>query len=101
MKRFCAKGLIAFANVTITLIGGWFLSHVIEFWPYNMPDFLDVAIRAVLKVTGHEELANTDDIEKLAILLFLIVSILFVGAVVLLCNIVVRRYLAAHNRLRS
>jgi hypothetical protein len=39
MKRFCAKGLIAFANVTITLIGGWFLSHVIEFWPYNMPDF--------------------------------------------------------------
>ncbi|TKC80420.1 hypothetical protein FAZ69_29290 [Trinickia terrae] len=56
-----------------------------------MPDFLDDGLRAVLRLVGHSELANPDDMPALALMLILVLSWILVGVLVAVANLVVRK----------
>jgi len=87
---------LIFFNLAISLIGGYLLSQYIANLPYEMPWFLG-SIRFVLHAVGHRELDNPDALEALGIIVLVLVSVIFVGAVVWLCSIGVRRYLSARS----
>ncbi|RKP51242.1 hypothetical protein D7S89_06495 [Trinickia fusca] len=65
--------------------------------PFNMPYAVDMFIRGALRLVGHSELANPDDMEVLAWLLYFVVSLLFVGGLVWLGNWVIRGYVSRHS----
>lgn len=92
MKRL---GIIA-ANAIATIAGGWLLANIVMHLPIEMPSVLDNGIRAVLRVSGHNELANPDDMEVLAMLAILLVSVVAVGILVWVANIAVSR-MRAHR----
>ncbi|ABM98795.2 hypothetical protein BMA10247_A0578 [Burkholderia mallei NCTC 10247] len=48
----------------------------------------------MLRLTGHRELANPDDMEVLAMTAILIASIIVVGVLVALANTIIKRSLA-------
>lgn len=87
MKRFA----LLVINVLVTLIGGWIIAHLIAALPIAMPDFLDDGLRAVLRFAGHSELANPDDMPALALMLILVLSWIFVGLLVALANVIIRK----------
>ncbi|CAJ3875722.1 Uncharacterised protein [Burkholderia pseudomallei] len=80
-------------STSITLVGGWALANLVIRLPVEMPGFLDNGIRAVLRLTGHRELANPDDMEVLAMTAILIASIIVVGVLVALANTIIKRSL--------
>ncbi|AIP53376.1 Uncharacterised protein [Burkholderia pseudomallei] len=81
-------------STSITLVGGWALANLVIRLPVEMPGFLDNGIRAVLRLTGHREFANPDDMEVLAMTAILIASIIVVGVLVALANTIIKRSLA-------
>ncbi|KVD76968.1 MULTISPECIES: hypothetical protein [unclassified Burkholderia] len=81
-------------NTIITLVGGWALANIVIRLPIEMPGFLDDGIRAMLNLTGHPELANPDDMEVLAMTAILIASIIVVGVLVTLANVIIKRSIA-------
>jgi hypothetical protein len=87
MKKF---GRIAL-SIFVTLIGGWILGNAIINLPMTMPSLLDDGLRALLHVTGHDELANPDDMPVLGMTAVLIASTLVVGAIVWAVNIAIAR----------
>ena len=61
------------------MIGGRQLTYVIDRLPFNIPDSVDRFIRFCLSATGNDALANPDDMEVLALLLYWAQATLFVG----------------------
>jgi hypothetical protein len=57
------------------------VTNLIIMIPSNMPYAVDMFIRFGLSVTGHEELANPDDMFVLALLLYWTVSAVVIGIV--------------------
>ncbi|WP_240156770.1 MULTISPECIES: hypothetical protein [unclassified Burkholderia] len=78
MKKF---GKIAL-NIGATLVGGWLLANLAASLPIEMPDLLNDGLLFLLNAAGHDELANPDDMEVLAMLAILIISIAVAGIVV-------------------
>jgi hypothetical protein len=92
MKKILVRPLLVLGNIAVTIAGALGLVRFVDTLPMNMPYGVDMFIRAILRICGHTELANPDDMEVLALLLYLFVSLVLVGAGVLLCNIALRRY---------
>lgn len=88
MKKF---GWIAL-NIIATLAGAWILGTAIINMPINMPDWLDDALRALLHIIGHDELANPDDMPGIASLAILIASAIVCGLIVWFANIAAVRF---------
>jgi hypothetical protein len=91
MKQF-AKLSTYGALVLVSAISGWQLTYVIEMLPVNMPYPIDMFIRFCLSATGNSDLANPDDMEVLALLLYWAIASLLVGVLLFLCGKAVRRY---------
>ena len=51
----------------MSCVGGWYLGAFIAQFSFEMPMSLYKAIRFVIRLTGHDELDNLDDIETLAL----------------------------------
>lgn len=88
-------------NVAVSLACGWYLARAIYNWFEEVPPFIEYPILSVITMTGSRALNNPGDIEVLGMTVILIASICFAGAVVLLCNIAARRYMAKRTRLPS
>lgn len=73
-------------NVIVTIVGGWCLSWTINLWTINLPYPIDIAIRWGLHIVGHDELANTDDLETIVVLLYLCLCWIAVGLAVWVTN---------------
>ncbi|POS07943.1 hypothetical protein C3Y08_14885 [Burkholderia gladioli] len=86
MKRI---GLFAL-NLVVTLVGGWVLAHIVVGLSAEMPAPLEDALRVLLRITGHEEFANEDDLPALGMMAVLIASIVVVGGLVWVANLIVR-----------
>lgn len=69
-----------------------------DVYPGNMPDSVDTFIRFCLAVTRHNDLANPDDMEVLALLLYWTIATLLVGALLFIGYTVVRHYLKPIRR---
>jgi len=82
MMAFVRKLLPPILLVLVSVIGGWQVTYLIDMFPSNMPYAIDMFIRFGLSATGHEELANADDMAVLALLLYWIVSAVVIGIVV-------------------
>jgi hypothetical protein len=67
--------------VLVSAIGGWQVTYLINMIPSDMPYAVDMFIRFGVSVTGHEELANSDDMAVLALLLYWVVSAVIIGIV--------------------
>ncbi|NIE83902.1 MULTISPECIES: hypothetical protein [unclassified Burkholderia] len=94
MKKF---GKIAL-NIGATLVGGWLLANLAASLPIEMPDLLNDGLLFLLNAAGHDELANPDDMEVLAMLAILIISIAVAGVVVWLANVAITRLRASRAR---
>ncbi|CAD6540057.1 hypothetical protein LMG28727_03720 [Paraburkholderia kirstenboschensis] len=93
-KSLVAKLLRYVVWMAISLTGGWRLTyHIDDMFPGNMPDSVDMFIRFCLEVVGRSDLANPDDMEVLALLLYWAVAALLVGALLFLCYIGARALL--------
>ncbi|MFT4066566.1 hypothetical protein [Paraburkholderia sp.] len=90
MKKLVMKLLAGVAFVVASVIGGWFLAllpdvipcgNIVDVFPCsNMPYPVDMFIRFCLSLTGHDDLANLDDMEILALLFYWALSTLIVAA---------------------
>lgn len=67
--------------VLASIVGGWQVTDLIIMIPSNMPYAVETFIRYGLSVAGYEELANPDDMEVLALLLYWTVSAVVIGIV--------------------
>ncbi|WP_244112187.1 hypothetical protein [Burkholderia gladioli] len=85
MKRI---GLFAL-NLVVTLVGGWVLAHIVVGLSAEMPAPLEDALRVLLRITGHEEFANEEDLPALGMMAVLIASIVVVGGVVWVAKLIV------------
>jgi hypothetical protein len=104
MKRVIVKLVTRVAFIATSIIGGLFLSHlpdlipcgnVIDVFPCSdMPYPVDMFIRFFLSVSGRVDLANADDMEALAALLYWLVATLLVGFFTYIGSWALRRYLA-------
>jgi hypothetical protein len=65
------------------LISGWYISSLYDFIPLNMPYGVYIFIRNCLSLFQLNILANTDDIETLALLLYWFVTSVLLAAFVL------------------
>lgn len=64
--------------VVVCVVAGFYIAHLYDFIPTNMPYSVYIFIRTSLSLLRLNILANTDDIETLAILLYwFVTSILF------------------------
>jgi uncharacterized protein YneF (UPF0154 family) len=107
MKKIIMKLVARVIFIAASVIGGLFLSHlpdvipcgnVIDVFPCSdMPYPVDMFIRFCLSVAGRRDLANPDDMEALAALLYWIVATLLVGFVIYIGNRALQRYLAGNR----
>lgn len=77
-------------NLVVTLVGGWVLAHIVVGLSAEMPAPLEDALRVLLRITGHEEFANEDDLPALGMMVVLIASIVVVGGGVWVAKLIVR-----------
>ncbi|WP_244103969.1 hypothetical protein [Burkholderia gladioli] len=77
-------------NLVVTLVGGWVLAHIVVGLSAEMPAPLEDALRVLLRITGHEEFANEDDLPALGMMAVLIASIVVVGGGVWVAKLIVR-----------
>ncbi|WP_244126062.1 hypothetical protein [Burkholderia gladioli] len=77
-------------NLVVTLVGGWVLAHIVVGLSAEMPAPLEDALRVLLRITGHEEFANEDDLPALGMMAVLIASIVVVGGLVWAAKLIVR-----------
>ena len=68
------------------LVAGWYVAHLYDFIPMNMPSGVDYFLRAFLSLFGMRDLENPDDMEVLAILLYWLVSSTQCGVLLLACK---------------
>lgn len=85
------------ANILVALVGGWWLAQFIGTLPYEMPSWLDSAIRGSIRLTGSAQLDNTDDIETIAIIVTFLACSALVGAMLALANFVGCRILSRRH----
>ncbi|NBI44261.1 hypothetical protein [Burkholderia sp. ISTR5] len=85
MKKF---GKIAL-NIGAIWVGGWLLANLAASLPIEMPDLLNDGLLFLLNAVGHDELANPDDMEVLAMQAIVIISIAVAGIVVWLANVAI------------
>ncbi|WP_244119007.1 hypothetical protein [Burkholderia gladioli] len=77
-------------NLVVTLVGGWVLAHIVVGLSAEMPAPLEKALRVLLRITGHEEFVNEDDLPALGMMAVLIASIVVVGGLVWVAKRIVR-----------
>ncbi|MGN4072610.1 hypothetical protein [Burkholderia gladioli] len=77
-------------NLVVTLVGGWILAHIVVGLSAEMPAPLEDALRVLLRITGHEEFANDNDLPALGMMAVLIASIVVVGGGVWVAKLIVR-----------
>ncbi|WP_244130127.1 hypothetical protein [Burkholderia gladioli] len=77
-------------NLVVTLVGGWVLAHIVVGLSAEMPAPLEDALRVLLRITGHEEFANEEDLPALGMMAVLIASIVVVGGLVWVAKRIVR-----------
>ncbi|REE21906.1 hypothetical protein B0G71_5099 [Paraburkholderia sp. BL27I4N3] len=83
IKKYGLKILLIVACLVGSVIGGWYLMCLFTLLPLEMPLSVDAFIRFVLSVSGNDNLANADDMEMLALLLYWTIAT-FLTAVVLI-----------------
>lgn len=81
MEASVRKILLPVILVVVSVIGGWQATYLIDMIPANMLHVVDVFIRFCLSITGHDELANPDDMAVLALILYWAVSAILIGVV--------------------
>lgn len=85
--------------VVVSAIVGWRLTyHIDDVFPGNMPYSVDMFIRFCLKVVGRSDLANPDDMEVLALLLYWLIASLLVGGLLFAAYRTARHYRRAAHR---
>ncbi|MCC8396899.1 hypothetical protein LJ656_30440 [Paraburkholderia sp. MMS20-SJTR3] len=84
MTSIALRTLIALIVVALSAIAGWQLTYLIVLLPFNMPDAVNLFLRFCLAATGNDSLANPDDMEVLALLLYWALSSLLIGALLYL-----------------
>lgn len=72
--------------VICCLIAGWYIAHIYDLLPMNIPYSVDMFMRGALSLLKIDELANPDDMEVLAALLYWLLSSALFGALVFLCK---------------
>ncbi|MDC6126413.1 hypothetical protein PPH41_00085 [Burkholderia gladioli] len=77
-------------NLVVTLVGGWVLAHIVVGLSAEMPAPLEDALRVLLRIMGHEEFANEEDLPALGMMAVLIASIVVVGGLVWVAKRIVR-----------
>ncbi|WP_116135961.1 hypothetical protein [Trinickia diaoshuihuensis] len=92
------KAAYILANVLVALVGGWWLAHVVGTLPYEMPSWLDSAIRGGIRLSGSAQLDNTDDIETIAALLIFVACTAFIGVLLALATFAGRRFWTRRHR---
>lgn len=70
IKKYGLRILLIVACLVGSVVGGWYLTCLFTLLPFEMPRSVDAFIRFVLSVTGNDDLANPDDMEMLALLLY-------------------------------
>ena len=85
------KAVYILANIVVAFIGGWWLAHFVGMLPYEMPSWLDSAIRGGIRLAGSASLDNTDDIETIAIIVTFLACSAVVGVLLALANFAGRR----------
>lgn len=91
-KEFAAKTLLVVAFVVVSLVGGWFVACLYSRLPVEMPHPVDTFIRFMLSATGNSDMANPDDMEMLALLLYWVVSTLLVGGLIFTGYLALRHF---------
>ncbi len=87
-------------NVVATLVGSRAILDQVLSMPENMPAPVENGLRFALHLVGHDEMANADDMEMLAWLLYFSGSLIAAGVIVWGVNRVavrVARRLAARD----
>lgn len=92
------KAAYILVNVLVALIGGWWLAQFIGTLPYEMPSWLDSAIRGGIRLTGSAQLDNTDDIETTAIIVIFLACSALIGILLALANLVSCRFFSRRHR---
>ncbi|MGG1944849.1 hypothetical protein AB1286_08570 [Trinickia sp. NRRL B-1857] len=92
------KAAYILANILVALVGGWWLAQLVGTLPYEMPSWLDSAIRGGIRFTGSAQLDNTDDIETIAIIVTFLACSALVGVLLALANVAGCRMLSRRRR---
>ena len=87
---FLAKAVAAFAI-------GYMLFQVIADLPFNMPLSVEMVLKLTLRALGHDDLTDTDDIENIAELVVIGVTLAFGVAIVWGGHALVRRLVARRS----
>jgi len=102
MRKKLAISLLRYVVwAVLSVIGGWQLTyHIDDVFPGNMPYSIDMFIRFCLAVAGRHDLANPDDMEVLALLLYWAIATVLVGTLLFLCFLALSKYRAGKVRSR-
>jgi len=92
------KAAYIVANILVALVGGWWLAYFVGTLPYEMPSWLDSAIRGGIRLTGSAQLDNTDDIEAIAIIVTFLACAALASVLLALANLAGCRMLSRRRR---
>jgi hypothetical protein len=92
MKKFLTTALRIIAGVLVSIIGGWYLTCLIDLLPMDMPYSVEMFLNFSLDATGNSDLKNPSDMEMVVLLFYWAVSTLFIGAVILLLSYAIKRF---------
>ncbi|RKE35083.1 hypothetical protein B0G76_1131 [Paraburkholderia sp. BL23I1N1] len=92
------RAVFVLANIAVAIVGGWWLAQFVATLPYEMPQWLDSAIRAGIRITGSVQFDNTDDIETIAAIMLFVACSALVGLVLAGINLAFRRCLVRRRR---
>jgi F0F1-type ATP synthase membrane subunit a len=92
MRIFLFAVLKLMAFIVVSVVGGWYLTCLIDMLPMNMPASVEAFLNFCVDVTGHSiHKHNPDDMKRVALLFYWIVSAMFVGALVLFSSYSLQR----------
>lgn len=96
-KRFAIRLSIYTVLTLISVIAGWYITHLLDILPVEMPSSVEAFILFWLRCTNTEYLDNPDDMEVLAWLLYWLISTLLIALALAKFKGWLSRYLIARK----
>jgi ABC-type multidrug transport system fused ATPase/permease subunit len=93
MKRLFRRAVSLIAFITASVVGGWWMGKALSSFSFEIPYWLDVAIRAGMHLAGIPDPLDPEDIETIGLFALWLAYSLVVAAILGGALFQLRRYL--------
>lgn len=83
IRKYALTAFCIVACLLGSVVGGWYITCLFTLLPMEMPLSVERSIRFSLAISGNDDLANPDDMEMLALLLYWAIATLLTAVVLI------------------